>query len=154
MSAPSQADIRNLSRFRYAIRKFLRFSDEAARKAGLTPQQHQLLLGVAGFSSKGWATIGELAEFLQLRHHSVVGLVDRAEAMGLVRRTVNDSDRREVHVSLTGDGLRKLRALTELHRKELYTMRRGVNLPLLEGGQLRREVGKARTAGRRTTRAS
>jgi DNA-binding MarR family transcriptional regulator len=154
MTGSAQADIRNLARFRYAIRKFLRSSDEAARKAGLTPQQHQVLLGIAGFTSKGSATIGELAEFLQLRHHSVVGLVDRAEAMGLVRRAVNDSDRREVHVSLTSDGLRKLRTLTELHRKELYTMRRGVNLPHLESAPTRREVGKGRAAGRRTTRGS
>jgi DNA-binding MarR family transcriptional regulator len=141
MTGSAQADIRNLARFRYAIRKFLRSSDEAARKAGLTPQQHQVLLGIAGFTSKGSATIGELAEFLQLRHHSVVGLVDRAEAMGLVRRAVNDS-------------VRKLRTLTELHRKELYTMRRGVNLPHLESAPTRREVGKGRAAGRRTTRGS
>jgi DNA-binding MarR family transcriptional regulator len=132
MTGSPHADIRNLARFRYAIRRFLRTSDEAARKAGLTPQHHQLLLGIAGFTGKGWASIGELAEFLQVRHHSVVGLVDRAEAMGLVRRDINPEDRREVHVSLTSDGLRKLRTLTELHRRELNALRRGVNLPNFE----------------------
>ena len=140
----SQTDIRNLARFRYAIRKFLRTSDESARAVGLTPQHHQLLLGIAGFTGKGWATIGDLAEFLQVRHHSVVGLVDRAEAMGLVRREINREDRREVLVSLTSDGSRKLRTLTELHRKELYTMRRGVNLPHLERPD-RKEAGKPRS---------
>ena len=132
MTSQSQADLRNLARFRYAIRRFLRLSDEVARGAGLTPQHHQLLLGVAGFTGKGWATVGELAEFLQLRHHSVVGLIDRAVTMGLVRREVNTDDRREVRVLLTADGARKLRTLTELHRKELNAMRRGVNLPHFE----------------------
>src|SRR3990170_3336076 len=93
MAGASQSDIRNLARFRYAVRKFLRFSEEAVRECGLTPQHHQLLLGVAGFTGKGWATIGELADFLQVRHHSVVGLVDRAESLGLVRRQVNPDDR-------------------------------------------------------------
>ena len=71
--------IRHLARFRYELRKFLRFSEQAARNAGLTPQQHQLLLGVAGFTGRGWATISELAEFLQERHNAVVGLVDAPE---------------------------------------------------------------------------
>jgi DNA-binding MarR family transcriptional regulator len=132
MPSASQSDVRNLARFRHAIRRFQRFSEEAARRAGLTPQHHQLLLGVAGFTGKGWATIADLAEFLQVRHHSVVGLVDRAATLGLVRRTENPSDRREVHVTLTSDGLRKLRALTPLHRQELLGMRRSLNLFNLE----------------------
>jgi len=132
MAGPSQAEIRNLARFRYAIRRFLRFSEEAARQTGLTPQHHQLLLGVAGFTGKGWATVSDLAEFLQVRHHSVVGLVDRAAEMGLVRRTPNPDDRREIHVTPTPDGLRKLRMMTALHRKELLGMRRSLNLFNLE----------------------
>jgi len=132
MAGPSRAEIRNLARFRYAIRRFLRFSEEASRQVALTPQHHQLLLGVAGFTGKGWATIGDLAEFLQIRHHSVVGLVDRAEYAGLVRRTPNPDDRREIRVSPTADGLRKLRTLTALHRKELLGMRRSLNLFNLE----------------------
>ena len=132
MAGPSQADIRNLARFRYALRKFLCFSDTVARRAGLTPQQHQLLLGVAGFTNKDAATVGEIAEFLQVRHHSAVGLVDRAEAAGLVRREVNPDDQREVHVTLTADGSRKLRTLMSLHRTQLSGLRRSLNIFSLE----------------------
>jgi len=127
-TGPVHVDVRNLTRFRYAIRKLLRSSEEAARQIGLTPQQHQIMLGVAGFTGGGSATIGELAEFLQVRHHTVVGLVDRAEALGLVRRATSAEDRREVEVTLTADGLRKLRALAPQHRKELNGMRRTLDL--------------------------
>lgn len=132
MSTVSPQDLRTLARFRHAMRRFLRASEEAARSAGITPQHHQLLLGVAGFNGTGAATIGELAEFLQVRHHSVVGLVDRAEALGYVRRRPGTDDRREVRVILTPDGSRRLKALTEQHRRELAGMRRGVNLAALE----------------------
>jgi DNA-binding MarR family transcriptional regulator len=137
------SDIRNLARFRYAVRRLLRASEEAAVKAGLTPQHHQLLLGVAGFTRDGRVTIGELAEFLQVRHHSVVGLVDRAENVGLVRRDANPDDRREVHVTLTGDGIRKLRLLASLHRRELNAMRRTLDLLDVEENRSRR-TGKRR----------
>jgi len=132
MSAPSQSDVRNLARFRYALRKFIYFSEQTARRAGLTPQQHQLLLGVAGFTDKDSATVGEIAEFLQVRHHSAVGLVDRAEAAGLVRRETGSEDQREVHVSLTTEGSRKLRALTALHHTELSGLRRSLDIYRLE----------------------
>lgn len=132
MTAPSQSDIRNLARFRYALRKFLCLSEQMARRAGLTPQQHQLLLGVAGFTDKDSATIRQIAEYLQVRHHSAVGLIDRAEAAGLVRREVNPDDQREVYVTLTADGARKLRMLTELHRKELSGLRRSLDIFRLE----------------------
>jgi DNA-binding MarR family transcriptional regulator len=118
------AELRTLARFRYAVRKFIHANEEAARRAGLTPQHHQLLLGVAGFTGKGWATVSELAEFLQVRHHSAVGLVDRAQALGLVRRQAGPDDRREVRVSLTAEGTRKLRTLSDLHHRELLSMRR------------------------------
>ena len=132
MAAPTSADTRNLARFRYAVRKFLHSSDAEARRLGVTPQQHQLLLGIAGFMGRRWATIGEIAEFLQLRHHSAVGLVDRAEAAGLVRRQTNREDRREVQVAITAEGLRKLRLLAPQHRKELAGMRRSMDLYDLE----------------------
>ncbi len=149
MTGTSQADMRNLARFRYAIRRLLRFSEEAARQAGLTPHQHQLLLGVAGYTAKGAATISDLAEFLQLRHHSVVGLVDRAQAMGLVRRRPNPEDRREVHVSLTAAGKRKLRRLSSLHRKELSGMRRSLDLLDIDAERTSKHGPQARTSKRR-----
>jgi len=132
MAAPSQSDIRNLARFRYALRKFQCFSEQIVRRAGLTPQQHQVLVGVAGFTDKGSVTIGEIAEYLQIRHHSAVGLIDRSEAAGLVRREVNPDDQREVHISLTVDGSRKLRLLGALHRKELSGLRRSLDIFRLE----------------------
>ncbi len=144
LTGPLQADLRNLARFRYALRKLLRISEEAAREAGLTPPHHQVLLGVAGFTGNGSATISELAEFLQVRHHSAVGLVDRAEALGLVRREQNPDDKRQVQVALTGDGVRKLRLLVAQHRKELSGMRRSLDLLDLEGERaLRRPARNA-----------
>ncbi|HLJ79344.1 MAG TPA: MarR family winged helix-turn-helix transcriptional regulator [Acidobacteriaceae bacterium] len=115
--------VRDLARFRYALRIFLRFSETAARECGVTPQQHQLMLGVAGFSGRGSATITELAEFLQERHHSVVGLVGRAVRRGLVRTTQDRDDRRVVIVSLTATGRRLLTRLSALHGREVGRMR-------------------------------
>ncbi len=113
------AVLHDLARFRYRLRLFLRFSERAARAAGVTPLQHQLLLGVAGFTGRGWATIGELTECLQERHNGVVGLVGRAARAGLVRKRRDASDRRVVRVELTARGRRILTRLTRLHREEL-----------------------------------
>ena len=110
--------IRRLGRFRYHLRQFLRFSEKAARGAGITPQQHQLLLGVAGHTGRGWATVGELAEFLQERHNAVVGLVDRATRSGLVRKEHGEDDRRFVCVHLTRRGAALLTQLSQLHQEE------------------------------------
>ena len=110
--------VRELAQFRYALRKFLRFSENAARRHGVTPQQHQLILGVAGFTGRGSATISELAEFLQERPHSVIGLIERAVEHGLVRRTQDKSDRRVVNVTLTAGGKKILSRLTALHQGE------------------------------------
>jgi DNA-binding MarR family transcriptional regulator len=110
--------IRDLARFRYALRKFLRFSENAARQCGVTPQQHQLMLGIAGFTGRGSATVSELAEFLQERHHSVVGLVERAVQNGLVRRVQGTTDRRFVIVSLTQRGEEIISKLAKLHQEE------------------------------------
>lgn len=112
-----------LASFRYQLRKFLRFSESAARDAGITPQQHQLLLGIAGFTGSGKATVSELAEFLQERHHSVVGLIDRAVLSGLARRESDTSDRRVVVVSLTSRGRGILKKLSIKHRDELNRLR-------------------------------
>ena len=110
--------IRGLAQFRYALRKFLRFSENAARQCGVTPQQHQLMLGVAGFTGRRSATVSELAEFLQERPHSVVGLIKRAAQHGLVRRVQDKTDRRVVNVSLTASGKKILSRLTRLHEEE------------------------------------
>ena len=116
-------DYEALARFRYALRRFVRFSEDAARRHGITPQQHQLLLAIKGFQGRDWATVGELAERLQLRHHSVVGEIDRAEAAGLVVRTPHPEDRRAVEVRTTAAGERMLASLTEVHRRELESIR-------------------------------
>jgi DNA-binding MarR family transcriptional regulator len=118
---PVQADdeIRNLAWFRYNLRKFLRFSEKAARQCEVTPQQHQLMLGIAGYTGRGTATVSELAEFLQERHNAVVGLVERAAQRGLVRKEHDKEDRRFVLVSLTAEGERILAELTELHKEEV-----------------------------------
>jgi len=118
----SDADYRALGEFRYQIRKFLHFSEQAARDEGLEPQQHQMLLAIRAFDRGAGPTIGHLAEQLFVRHHSAVGLIDRLEERGLVRRVrASDGDRRQVCVELTDDGKAKLQHLTNVHRAELLT---------------------------------
>ena len=117
--------IRELALFRYSLRKFLRFSEKAARQFGVTPQQHQLMLGVAGFTGRGTASISELAEFLQERHHSVVELIERAVQNGLVYREHDTADRRVVMVSLTPLGKETLSKLSTLHQEEITRVRAG-----------------------------
>ena len=143
--------VRDLARFRYALRIFLRFSETAARECGVTPQQHQLMLGVAGFNGRGNATISELAEFLQERHHSVVGLVGRAARKGLVRTVQGQDDRRVVIVSLTPTGRRMLARLSTLHGREVSRMR-----ALIDAGDIGslRSVVKPLTRSRSTRAAS
>jgi DNA-binding MarR family transcriptional regulator len=118
-----EAIVGNLAQFRYALRKFLRFSEDAARGCKVTPQQHQLLLGIAGYTGRGSASVSELAEFLQERHHSVVGLVERAVQSGLVRRAQDSADRRVVNVTLTAKGKRILLRLTHKHYEEARRLR-------------------------------
>lgn len=112
-----------LATFRYLIRKFMRFSESEARKAGVTPQQHQLMLGIAGFNGTGCASVSELAEFLQERHHSVVGLIDRAVESKLVQRESDPTDRRVVLVSLTSRGRSILKKLSLAHQSEVRRLR-------------------------------
>ena len=115
----SHTDYRALSDFRYQIRRFLHFSEEAAAGEGLEPQQHQMLLAIQGLDDPGGPTVGRLAEYLMIRHHSAVGLVDRLEERGLVERVRGGEDRRQVRVRVATEGLRKLKRLTNLHRDEL-----------------------------------
>lgn len=118
-----ERDYRRLAAFRYALRQFLRFSEEAARAEGLTPNQHQMLLGVRGWPGADPPTITELAEQLQLRVHSTGELVQRASLAGLVTLETDADDHRRVRVRLTTTGRSKLRALTVLHRDELRRFR-------------------------------
>jgi DNA-binding MarR family transcriptional regulator len=113
-----KADYETLATFRYLLRRFIHFSEEAAKAIDITPQQHQALLAIKGFPQRDHVTIGELAERLQLRHHSVVGLVDRLEKEKLVLRK-EGRDRREVLVELTERGERVLADLSHIHRAEL-----------------------------------
>ena len=104
---------------RTGLRHFEAWSAQQARAAGLTPAQHQLLLAVRGHDDPDGPTVGELADYLLLRHHSVVGLIDRAEAAGLVRRIRGEADHRVVRLQLTADGASRLEALSALHLEEL-----------------------------------
>lgn len=108
-----------LAALRYALRRFLHFSQDAAQQEGLTPQQHQALLAIKGFPGRDFATIGELAARLHLRHHSAVGLVDRLVERRLVRRSPSSVDRRRVEVSLTPLGEQLIRKLSAVHLAEL-----------------------------------
>jgi DNA-binding MarR family transcriptional regulator len=112
-------EYRALAEFRFQIRRFTHFSEQAARAAGLEPQQHQLLLALKGFPAGKSATIGDLAERLQLQHHSAVELVGRSVNQGLVERSRGTADRRQVFVALTPHGETVLRDLTLHHRREL-----------------------------------
>jgi DNA-binding MarR family transcriptional regulator len=104
---------------RTGLRTFERWSEQQARAAGLSPAQHQLLLAIRGHSDRRGPTIGEVADYLLLRHHSVVGLVDRAESAGLVTRARSPEDHRVVRLRLTRTGARRLDALSEQHVEEL-----------------------------------
>ncbi len=125
----TKRDFEALARFRFGIRRYLRFSEETVRRHGLTPQQYQLLLALKGFPKREWATIRELAERLQLRHHSVVELVNRAQEQGLVRRAEHPHDGRAVRVVLTAEGDHILGRLGALHRDELRRMDTALSLP-------------------------
>lgn len=119
-------DFQKLAAFRYQLRRFLRLSEEAARAVGLEPQQHQLLLAVKGLPDDRQASVGEIAERLQLQHHSTVELINRLEERGLVERERSEADRRQVLVRLTPHGDDLLHELSVFHRSELRTI--GPNL--------------------------
>ena len=115
----SPADYRSLAEIRYQIRCFLRFSERAARSAGIEPQQHQLLLACKGLPKGSRPTIGTLAARLCVQHHTTVALVDNLVALGLVERVRGSADRREVLVEITVRGEAALRKLSALHREQL-----------------------------------
>lgn len=121
----------SLASLRHALRRFLNFSQDAARQSGLTPQQHQALLAIKGFPGRDYVSIAELAERLQLRHHSAVGLVDRLGRAGLLRRTPSVADRRKVELWLTARGEKVIERLSAIHLQELRQV----------GSELHRLVG-------------
>ena len=108
-----------IAEFRYQIRRFLRFSEETARSGGLEPQQYQLMLAVKGVPAEVRPRIGEVAQRLQIQHHSTVELVDRLARRGLIRRRRSESDRREVLLELTPRGDKLLQELALRHWAEL-----------------------------------
>lgn len=117
----SISEYRALAEFRYQLRRFLRFSEEAARTVGLEPQQHQLLLALKGLPENRAATVGELAERLQIQHHSAVELINRMVERDLIERSRDEYDQRRVNISLTKRGDDVLRQLSILHHDELRT---------------------------------
>jgi len=121
-SAVTRSQYGDLARFRHALREFLRFSESAAAAVGLTPEQHQALLAVRGAPRGAPLTVGDLARTLLVRPHSAVGLVDRLEAVGLLRRQAGTRDRRQVLLALTVAGRRVLARLAAAHRDELRQM--------------------------------
>jgi DNA-binding MarR family transcriptional regulator len=116
------ADYQRLLRFRISLRRFLHWSEEQAEKAGLTPAQHQLLLAIRGHDGEAGPTIGDVAGYLLLRHHSAVGLVDRAGKAGFVERVEDGGDRRVVRLRLTPLGAQLLQQLTATHLEEIQRL--------------------------------
>jgi DNA-binding MarR family transcriptional regulator len=128
----TKQDYESLAAFRAAIRKFTRFSEEGSRAFGITPQQHQAMLGVMGQPGRDWASIVEIADFLQLKHHTAVGLVDRCVAAGLVVRNADPDDRRQVRVTLTDKGAGLLKQLSTRNLRELKNLRKLMKLAALD----------------------
>jgi DNA-binding MarR family transcriptional regulator len=115
-------DYEQLSNFRYRLRHFMRISEQICQEQGLTPLQYQLLLHVRGFPGRDWASIGELAERLQAKHHGVVALINRCEKLGLVIRQEGRQDRRVVEIHLLPAGEALLERIAGLHQNELQRL--------------------------------
>jgi DNA-binding MarR family transcriptional regulator len=131
----SKTDFETLANFRYRLRRFLRFSEEVTRRNGVTPLQYQLMLQIKGFPGRDWASVAELAERLQAKHHGVVALISRSEEAGLVKRSASQSDQRRVEVQLTKEGEQCLEQLARLHRDELQSVKGGFAVPGIGDGE-------------------
>lgn len=118
----TKTEFEALSEFRFQLRRFERFSEDAVQAFDITPLQYLLLLHVKGFPGRDFATVGELAERLQAKPHGVVALVTRCEEHGFVERRQGSSDRRQVEIHLLAAGEKLLRRLAELHRTELQSL--------------------------------
>ncbi len=125
----SKEDFEALAEFRYQLRKYLRFSEEVTHREGVTPLQYLLLLQIRGYPGRQWATVAELAERLQAKHHGVVALVTRCEQLGLVQRVASASDLRKVEVHLTRAGESMVHHLAQLHRAELLALQGRFRVP-------------------------
>jgi DNA-binding MarR family transcriptional regulator len=130
-TALSKDDFASLSEFRYQMRRFERFSENAVAAEGITPLQYLLLLHIKGFPGREWATVGELAERLQAKQNGVVALVTRCEDAGLVARRPSTSDRRRVEVHLLPAGEAVLTPLAAIHRAELRALQGVFTIPNL-----------------------
>ncbi len=119
-----------LANFRYEIRKFLRFSENVTRKAGITPLQYLMLLNIKGYPGRDWATVGELAERLQAQHHGVVALVSRCEKQGFVERRRSTDDRRRIEVRLLPKGEDYVERLANAHRVQLIALNGKFSVPV------------------------
>lgn len=124
---PTDEDFRNNLRFRVTLRRFLRWSEEQASAAGLTPTQHQLLVAIKGHPGPRAPSVREIAEYLLLQSHSAVGLVDRAETAGVVRRRQDPDDARVVRVELTEKGDKLVTDLTTAHLAKLHELAAALN---------------------------
>jgi DNA-binding MarR family transcriptional regulator len=139
------ADYEDLLALRTGLRRLLRWSEQQAEATGLTPAQHQLLLAVRGHPDRRGPTIGEVADYLLLRHHSAVGLVDRAEEAGLVTRSRDAEDQRVVRLQLTAEGEEHLEALSAAHMEELQRL--ALKLPSAWRGLMPHQPLHGLTAG-------
>jgi len=128
----TKRDFEILADFRYQIRKFVRFSEQVSRRHGITPRQYLLLLHVKGYPGRDWATVGELAERLQAKHHGVVALVSRCEKQGFVERRRSSEDRRRIEIHLLENGERVLDELARLHRAELLSLQGRFVVPVMQ----------------------
>jgi len=129
----SKSNYEALSEFRYQIRRFERFSEDAVQAFGIRPLQYLLLLHLKGFPGRSFATVGELAERLQAKPHGVVALITRCEEGGFVERRASETDRRQVQIHLTAEGERVLKHLAELHRTELQSLGSIFPVPHING---------------------
>jgi DNA-binding MarR family transcriptional regulator len=120
-----------LADFRYQLRRFLRYSERVTRSQGITPLQYQLMLQVEGYPGRDWATVTELAERLQAKHHGVVALLTRCAKRGLLARNASVSDRRSVEVRLTPKGKKLLLRIAQVQLEELQTLQ-GQFVPTLK----------------------
>ncbi|MBN9408642.1 MAG: MarR family transcriptional regulator [Burkholderiales bacterium] len=128
----AKQDFEVLAEFRYQMRRFERFSELAAQAEGLTPQQYLVLLQIRGRQGREWASVGEIAERLQIKPHAAVALVSRCEALELVQRRPGDTDRRQAQVHLLDTGLRLLERLASVHRAELRSLQGIFEVPRIE----------------------